>query len=214
MISILMPIYNGVKYIDDSVQSVIAQKYKKWELIIGINGHYDNSGVYKMAKLYESGEQIKVIDLHPIRGKANALNEMLKIAKYDHIAILDVDDIWTENKLECQVPFLKTYDVVGSQCVYFQEKVGQPNIPTGDIGTFDFKLYNPIINSSVVVKKKLCNWNENGLEDYDLWLRLKNEGKRFYNCQEILVKHRIHSESAFNAKGNNNLVKNIVANNK
>jgi glycosyltransferase involved in cell wall biosynthesis len=215
MISILMPIYNGVKYIDDSVASVISQKYKKWELLIGINGHYEQSGVYKMAKLYET-DKVKILDLHTVKGKANALNEMIQFAKYDHIAILDVDDIWREDKLEIQVPFLKKYDVVGSQCIYFQEKEGQPSIPTGDITSFDFKQLNPIINSSVVVKKKLCNWDNkhNGVEDYDLWLRLKNEGSRFYNCLETLVKHRIHNESAFNAKGNNKLVNNIIEQNK
>lgn len=213
MISILMPIYNGVKYIDDSVLSVMEQKYKKWELIIGINGHYDQSGVYKMAKLYESNK-IKVIDLHPIKGKANALNEMLKLAKYDYIAILDVDDIWLEDKLETQIPFITKYDVVGTKCVYFQEKDGEPNIPTGDITSFDFKQFNPMINSSVIIKKKLCHWNENGVEDYTLWLKLHAEGKRFYNCPEIMVKHRIHSESAFNAKGNNAMAKDLIANTK
>lgn len=213
MISILMPIYNGVKYIDDSVRSVMAQKYKKWELIIGVNGHYDQSGVYKMAKLYEN-QQIKVVDLHPIKGKSNALNEMLKFAKYDHIAILDVDDIWLEDKLETQIPFIKKYDVVGTKCVYFQEKDGQPDIPTGDITDFDFKRFNPIINSSVIVKKNLCNWSENGVEDYDLWLKLKNQCKKFYNCPEILVHHRIHNESAFNAKGNSAIAKVLVSNSK
>jgi len=210
-----MPIYNGVKYIDDSVRSVMAQKYKKWELIIGINGHYDQSGVYKMAKLYEN-QQIKVVDLHPIKGKSNALNEMLKFAKYDHIAILDVDDIWLEDKLETQIPFIKKYDVVGTKCVYFQEKDGQPDIPTGDITDFDFKRFNPIINSSVIVKKKLCHWNsiEDGVEDYALWLKLKSEGKTFYNCPEILVQHRIHSTSSFNAKGNSHMVKDLITENK
>ena len=213
MITILMPIYNGIKYIDDSVSSVMAQKYKKWELIIGINGHYDQSGVYKMAKLYEN-EKIKVVDLHPIKGKSNALNEMVKLAKYDHIAILDVDDIWLEDKLEIQLPFIKKYDVVGTKCIYFQEKNGEPAIPTGDITSFDFKQFNPIINSSVIIKKNLCCWDENGIEDYALWLKLKREGKTFYNCPEILVKHRIHSESAFNAKGNNLAAKELIANTK
>jgi len=208
-----MPIYNGIKYIDDSVRSVMAQKYKKWELIIGINGHYDQSGVYKMAKLYEN-EKIKVVDLHPIKGKSNALNEMLKMAKYDHIAILDVDDIWLEDKLETQIPFIKKYDVVGTKCVYFQEKNGEPAIPIGDITSFDFKQFNPIINSSVIVKKNLCCWDENGIEDYTLWLKLKIEGKTFYNCPEIMVKHRIHSESAFNAKGNSAMAKDLVLNSK
>ncbi len=50
MISILIPIYNGIEFIDDSVQSVLNQTYTNWELIIGINGHPENSDVYKKAK--------------------------------------------------------------------------------------------------------------------------------------------------------------------
>ena len=65
---------------------------------------------------------------------------------------------------------------------------------------------HPIINSSAIIKKELCYWNNNGIEDYDLWLRLRKQNKKFYNCSEILVKHRIHKKSAFNSKGHKNLV--------
>lgn len=79
-----------------------------------------------------------------------------------------------------------------------------PIIPVGDITKFDFFSVNPIINSSMVMRKELCNWNEkhNGVEDYDLWLKLWKRGKQFYNSSQILVKHRINKSSAFNAQGN------------
>jgi hypothetical protein len=53
-------------------------------------------------------------------------------------------------------------------------------------------------------KKEFCYWNGkfNGIEDYDLWLRLWKQGKKFYNVDTVNVLHRIHKESAFNAKGN------------
>ena len=50
MISILIPIYNGVEFIEESVSSVLNQTYDQWELLIGINGHPQNSDVYKIAK--------------------------------------------------------------------------------------------------------------------------------------------------------------------
>jgi hypothetical protein len=85
-------------------------------------------------------------------------------------------------------------------------------IPLGDITNYDFSLVNPIINSSCIIRKEFCNWNHNwnGIEDYDLWLRLRKAGKRFYNCKEILIKHRIHNASAFNAKGNDNKVEDLL----
>ena len=63
MISILIPIYNGIEFIHESVESVINQTYTDWELIIGINGHPQNSDIYKKAKEYENkSDKIKVFD--------------------------------------------------------------------------------------------------------------------------------------------------------
>ena len=108
---------------------------------------------------------------------------------------------------------LEQYDVIGSNCIWFGDRPGIiPQIPVGDISEFDFTLVNPIINSSALIRKKLCNWCENGIEDYDLWLKLRKKGCKFYNFEQILVKHRIHEASAFNSKGNHNKVKDLLQN--
>ena len=207
-----MPIYNGIEFINESVPSILNQTYINWELIIGINGLPQNSQTYLIAKEYENkSNKIKVFDLFTIKGKSEALNEMLKFCKYDYIALLDVDDIWHNQKLELQVKLLNVYDVIGSSCVWFGDRPGiVPQIPLGDISNHDFSLVNPIINSSSVIRKELCHWNENGIEDYDLWLRLRKQGKKFFNFKEILVKHRIHTASAFNSKGNHNAVPTLL----
>ena len=219
MISILVPIYNGINFIDDSISSIVNQTYKEWELLIGINGHQENSDIYNIAINYinkykdtDIYSKIKVFDFYNIKGKSNTLNEMIKYCKYDYIALLDVDDIWRPIKLETQVQYIKDYDVVGSRCIYFGESKNGiiPDIPVRDISTFNFFTFNPIINSSIIIKKEFAKWNENGIEDYDLWLTLRKMQKKFYNCPEILVKHRIHNDSAFNSKGNHMLVSNLL----
>lgn len=216
MISILIPIYNGIEFIDESVHSVINQTYNNWELLIGINGHQKNSDIYKIAKTYETKREhgkIRVFDFHNIKGKSATLNEMITLCSYDYIAILDVDDVWTPNKLQIQVPFLKQFDVIGSNCMWFGDKPGIiPKIPLGDISSYDFTLVNPIINSSSIIKKEICHWNEDmvGLNDYDMWLRIRQLKRKFYNCSEVLVLHRIHSASFYNAKGNHKLVKDLL----
>ena len=212
MISILIPIYNGIDFICESVASVLRQTYGEWELIIGINGHPKESSVYKIAKEYEKvTNKIRVLDLYEIKGKSNALNEMIKHCSYNYVALLDVDDIWHEQKLELQAQMLNKFDVIGSNCVWFGDRPGiVPHIPVGDISNYDFSSVNPIINSSSVIRKELCHWNENGIEDYDLWLKLRNQNKKFFNFKEILVKHRIHTASAFNSKGNDNKVDNLL----
>ena len=218
MISILMPIYNGIEYINESVSSVLDQTYGDWELIIGINGHPEGSMVYNVAKNYEDlDNRIHVYDMPEIRGKANALNAMLAYCAYDWIALLDVDDIWMQNKLEKQVPFMQTYDIVGTKCVYFEGLEGTvPKIPVGDISEFDFNSVNPMINSSSLIKKELAikyKWNPafDGVEDYAFFVNARFLKKRFYNVDEVLVKHRIHASSAYNSKDNSGLIRQLLS---
>ena len=212
MISILMPIYNGIEFINESVKSVLNQTYKDWELIIGINGHPENSDVFKIAKQFETCDKIKVYDLIGIKGKSNALNKMLEYCKYDWICLLDVDDIWIDQKLQSQIPFIQdNYDVISSPCFYFGDKQGISPVPVGDITDFDFFSGNPVINSSCLVKKELCEWDPDCvLEDYDLWLKLNKQNKRFYNYEFPLVFHRVYKQSFFN-NTNNLYVKDLVA---
>ena len=200
-----MPIYNGIEFIDESVPTIQYQTYKNWELLIGINGHLKDSDVYKLAKKYETLDcRIKVFDLFEIKGKSEALNEILKHSKYDWISLLDVDDKWLPKKLESQIYHITNYDVIGTQCKYFGNLNGSPYIPTGDITSYNFIKSNPVINSSCLVRKELCYWDKNwDVEDYDMWLRLWKQGKKFYNVESIQVLHRIHNDSAFNVKGNN-----------
>lgn len=215
MISILMPIYNGIEFIEESVSSVLKQTFTEWELIIGINGHSPNSEIYKIAKSYETkSNKIRVYDLIDIRGKSDALNHMLQYCNHDYVALLDVDDIWMDNKLQTQFIYCFVYDVIGSQCVYFGSMEGiTPRIPLNDFSDFDFALCNPIINSSVLIRKDLCLWLSNdGVEDYELWLTLRKQAKRFYNCSDILVKHRIHPTSAFNTQDHSNLIAKLIDN--
>lgn len=204
-----MPIYNGIEFINKSVPSILEQTYDKWELLIGVNGHSENSEVYKFAKAFEEkNNKIRVFDFYNIKGKSNTLNEMIKYCNYDYIALLDVDDMWYPQKLEVQSIWLNAYDVIGTNCIYFGGRTGVvPPIPLNDFSNFDFAKVNPIINSSVVVRKELCWWNPkiDGVEDYDLWIRIRKQNKRFYNCPQITVKHRVHNLSAFNSGGKNNM---------
>ena len=205
-ISILIPIYNGIEFFDESLKSIVNQTYKNWEVIIGINGRYNNeiflNKVNDIVKKYNFNNKydIKIINFD-FKGKSITLNKLLLYSKYDNIALLDVDDIWTDNKLELQIKYLDNYDVIGTKCKYFGDINNfEPNIPVGDISNYDFLILNPIINSSVIIKKKYCYWDNSfeGLEDYNLWLSLYFKKIKFFNLDNILCYHRIHKTSAFN----------------
>jgi glycosyltransferase involved in cell wall biosynthesis len=216
MISVLIPIYNGIEYLSESLQSVIEQTYTDWEVIIGINGHPPNSDVEKEA--YRVKYNIVPITISPkiriihysTKGKPATLNAMVKDCKYDLVALLDVDDKWLPTKLEKQSKYWDEYDVVGTTCQYFGDRNDSPNVPTGDISDFNFLTVNPVINCSAVLKKVYACWNEAEiLEDYELWLRLRLGNKKFYNINEVLCHHRIHKDSAFN-NFNSHYVYNLV----
>ena len=138
------------------------------------------------------------------KGKAKTLNKMIEYCKYDWVALLDVDDKWATNKLEYQIPYTTNYDIIGTGCQYFGDKDITIDIPIFNITNCNFLKGNPIINSSVILKKSICLWDDTTiLEDYDLWLRMKLEGKKFFNIPTTLVYHRIHKDSAFNNTNNN-----------
>jgi len=203
MISILMPVYNGVEYINDSIKSVDFQTFTEWELIIGVNGHPKSSGVYQTATKYSS-DKISVRDFPELRGKSVTLNKLLILAKYDIICLIDVDDIWAPEKLMSQMPYIDKYDIVGTNCQYFGESEISPPLCMGDIGISQFSWANSIINSSSMINRRGRGiyWDSSwdGVEDYDLWIRLAREGWTFFNINTVLVKHRIHKDSFFNTK--------------
>ena len=91
MISVLIPIYNGIEFIDESVSSVINQSFTNWEIIIAINGHPENSEVFQIAKKYENKSElgkIRVFDFYTIKGKSETLNKMIEYCKYDYVNAL------------------------------------------------------------------------------------------------------------------------------
>jgi teichuronic acid biosynthesis glycosyltransferase TuaG len=223
-IAIFMPIYNGVEYFDESFNSVISQTIDNWQLWIGINGHPIGSEIYEKIletiKPFAFTKNIMLLDFGPPGNKAATLNKMVKMLPSDiqYVALLDVDDVWYPNKLEKQIAVLQSQSpppqIIGTKCKYFGKNI-KPNIipfvPIGDFTTtHDFKRGNPIINSSVIIHTSLAIWNENHsnclLEDYELWLELRKRGNvRFYNCDEVLVNHRLHPDSAFNRKNTERL---------
>lgn len=214
-VSILIPVYNGFEFFNECVESIKMQDYNNYQVIIGINGHNENSDIFKSAVnimnvVFSNSEDFIVLDLFNVKGKSNTLNNMIKHAKYDWISLLDVDDFWMPSKLSSQIPYTSNYDVIGTNCKYFGDLNISPRLPLGDINNFDFFKYNPIINSSCLIKKELAYWDDIDVEDYDLWLNLKKQNKKFYNVPTILTMHRIHKQSAFNSNPSTQAFVNVI----
>jgi glycosyltransferase involved in cell wall biosynthesis len=204
MISILMPLYNGIEFLDDSIGSVINQTYSNWELLIGINGIDIGSDAHQTIKnkiaQYHDNRIIVIDNLE--KGKSKTLNILIGLTKYDIICLLDADDIWLPTKLNKQLFYIWNYDIVGSNSEYFGELTGDPHILLGELSRDMFSFQNPVISSAAMLKKSGVHWDEawEGMDDYNLWIDLLNAGKTFFNIPEVLINHRIHQTSYFNNK--------------
>ena len=99
-ISVIIPTYNRAKELKRSVESVLAQTYDNFELIIVDDGSKDNTQEV-IASIPD--ERIRYIKLEQNRGAAGARNEGVRASKCDLIAFQDSDDIWREEKLERQM---------------------------------------------------------------------------------------------------------------
>lgn len=207
MISILLPTYNGEKYIKESIDSILSQTFKDFELLIGFNGTTDSS---KQIVSEYNDPRIRVFYYND-KGKSKTLNRLLKESLYDWIAIQDDDDIWIPNKLEVQMKYTQDHDIIGTHINYIDEYgniTGTPNLLSDhyDITRLSLNGNNQVANTSAIFKKCDANlvggWNENfdGIEDFDFWLKLIRRGKKFINIPEKLVLHRIHKNSNFNTK--------------
>jgi len=208
MISILLATYNGEKYIEKSIESILSQTFKDFELLIAFNGTTDNSK--ELVSKY-CDNRIRTFDYGDDKGKSITLNKLLKECKYDWCAIQDDDDIWLPNKLEEQIKYINEYDVIGTLINYIDELdniIGSPNLSIDPLTIRIFSLYgnNQVANTSTIFKKndavEIGGWREgiDGIEDFDFWLRLMRNGKNFINIPNKLLLHRLHSNSNFNTK--------------
>jgi glycosyltransferase involved in cell wall biosynthesis len=210
MVSVLLAVYNGEKYLRRSIESVLNQTYEDFELLIGFNGTIDGS-----KEIVEdfNDDRIRVFDYGMDSGKSKTLNKLLKEANGEWLAMQDDDDIWVSKKLELQMEVAKEldYDVIGSKIFYCDELdkiTGQPKISTehSEIVFKSMKGDNQIPNSSAIFKtsisKEINGWDETlvGIEDFDFWLKLMKKGCKFINLKKQLVLHRIHKDSNFNTK--------------
>ena len=110
MFSVIMPVYNGEKFIDDAINSVCAQTYDNWELIIVNDGSKDNTA--DVLKKYEINSQIKII--HKENGGVSvARNTAISASKGEYIVFLDADDVWHTNHLEVMNELITEYPDAG-----------------------------------------------------------------------------------------------------
>lgn len=204
-VTVLMPVYNGAKYIAEAIDSVLGQTFKDYEFLIVNDGSTDNT-----AEIISSFKDGRIRHMHHNinMGIAAALNTGLFNAKGKYIARFDADDICLPERLAIQLDFLDDHQdciVVGSDAEYTDEN-GAHLFNYTCIGHSDERIRKrmtlqcPFIHSSVMFKKSPVllaggySLYAHNFEDYLLWIQLKDLGK-FHNIPQSLIRVRFNPSS-------------------
>ena len=203
IVSIITPSYNSEKFIKTCVESVIAQTYINWEMIIVDDASQDASKE-KIILLSHNEPRIKTIFLDKNIGAAQARNIAIRQAKGQYIAFLDSDDLWESQKLEKQVSFMSkhkigfsftTYQLISEDGLHDLNIIKAPSKVT-----YPSYLKNTIIGCLTVVidREKIGDFEMPDIRsshDMALWLQIMRGGVAAYGLDENLAKYRVVSSS-------------------
>lgn len=202
LISIVMPAYNAARTIRQSINSVQAQTFSDWELLVVDDCSIDET--YSVVREYANlDKRINLIQQPKNAGPARARNTALHVAKGRYIAFLDSDDCWLSQKLDRQLRFMQERKAALSYTLYrrFTENIED----AGDLITvpasFNYKdlLKNTgIACLTVMIDREKCGFFEFQItrhEDYVLWLKLCRLGFGAEGLMEDLARYRVSSTS-------------------
>ena len=205
LVSILLPYYNNEKYVFKTINSVLKQTYKKFELIIIFDEYFKiKNNVYnKLLQLKKKNKKIKIILNKKNLGVAISRNIGISKSKGKYIAFIDSDDLWNKKKLEIQVNFMKKNNLKFSHTNYniINEKdkiIGKFNSPkkitySKLINSCDIGTSTVMIDRSVI---HLCKFPKlKTKEDFVVWLRLAKKNISITSIDKFLTYWRSTSGS-------------------
>ncbi len=203
-VSIITATFNREAFVREAIDSVLAQSFKNWEMVIIDDASTDNTE--RVIKKYIDGEaRIKYFKNDKNLGIAKTRNRGLELARGEYIAPLDSDDIWLDNnKLQKQVEFLdinKDYCMLGGGIMHIDENSKQVKkvlFPVYDSLIRKIILqFNPFPQSTLLYRKSVAlecgGYSETYkvCDDYELWLKMGLDHK-FTNIPQVLAGYRIH----------------------
>lgn len=207
LVSIITPCYNSAAFVAKTIQSVIAQTYQQWELLVIDDCSTDNTCAV-VEGFMVAEPRIKLIKLAQNGRVANARNIGLDNANGKYIAFLDSDDIWLDNKLAVQISFMEQNQLPMTFCAYRRIDEGGKvisrliNVPTS-VDYSQLLSHNVIIfTTSVTLKTAIGNlrFKKVGHEDWVFWLDLFKQGYKGYGIKQELALYRIRKGSVSNNK--------------
>lgn len=203
LVSIITPTYNCGKFIAETIESIQAQTYTNWELIIVDDCSKDNTE--EIVKVYmEKDARIKYHRLETNSGAAVARTTAMKLAEGEYMAFCDSDDLWMPDKLEKQLSFMKNTGHAFS-CTAYEQIDEDGNSLNRIIKPKEKCDYNrllldcPVGNSTVMYNVEVMGKfevpNIRKRNDDALWLQMLKKEKYIWGMPDVLMKYRIRKNS-------------------
>lgn len=201
LVSIITPLYNNEKYIAETIESVLAQTYTNWEMIIVDDCSKDN-GVRIVEEYQRKDKRIKLYKNEINKGVSYTRNKAIDLADGKYIAFLDSDDLWKKEKLEKQIKFMEDNNVVLSYTAY--EKMNEDGSKRGKISVPDKLDYKELLKNCLIgfltamyKKEELKDFKfiNSKAEDYIFWLSILKKIDYAYGIDEVLAAYRVVNNS-------------------
>lgn len=206
MVSIVVPVYHAEKYMEETMDSVLAQSYTDWELLLVVDGKQDPTIPVIEAYIEKKQEKrIRLLIQDNNKGAALARNRGVKESKGRYIAYLDADDLWKPRKLERELRFMQEADAAFVFTGY--EFADEKAVGTGKVVrvpqrlTYKEALKNTTIFTSTVlfdtekISKDALEMPNMRSEDTALWWKVLRSGYDAYGLDENLVYYRRPAKS-------------------
>lgn len=203
LVSIITPNYNCEKFIKKTVESVLNQTYKNWELLI-IDDCSEDKSREIIQEFIKKESRIKLIKMDNNSGAALCRNKGIELAKGKYIAFLDSDDIWTNLKLEKQIDFMEknNVDFTYSQYTHIDESGNSLKIKARIPKKITYRkmLFHCYTGCLTVVYNqdnlgKIYGPNISKSNDYGLFLQVLKKVKKARGIKENLAYYRIRKNS-------------------
>jgi glycosyltransferase involved in cell wall biosynthesis len=206
LVSIITPAYNAQRFIDKCIESVIAQSYQNWEMIIVDDGSTDET--LEIIQQYINQDYRVILFSNDINlGASKSRNIAIKEAKGDYIAFLDSDDVWLPKKLEMQIELM---DIEGVEMSYSNyEVIDEEGYVISNFKAPTKVTYNDMLKTSYIgtlttiySTKELGKiyFKDVGHEDYLLKLDILKEIDYAVGINQPLAQYRIVQDSLSNNK--------------
>ncbi|HHG3258955.1 TPA: glycosyltransferase family 2 protein [Vibrio parahaemolyticus] len=199
LVSIIMPSYNSDGTILESIQSVLSQTYKNWELIIVDDRSTDNT--WQVIQTYaDKYDNIRVYQNKENLGAGASRNFAIKKARGRFIAFLDSDDLWTEDKLAEQIPFMleNNYPLTYTHYSRFNSEEELSVVTAPEYTTYKKLMYSNVIGCLTAVYDTQALGKRympliRKRQDMGLWLDILKDTPKAYCLPKPLAKYRMDS---------------------